>query len=402
MENFNVDNLFAAFTSDASLAILLIMIGAFLLGWLAGWLSRSGKIKSLRKQIKDKETTFQEEQAKMEAMHQELNKKEANYKTLLLELDEAKTKIQLTEADRQQLQTDLNEVIDQHRKLKTTNQAYADTIDDLNKQLKEVSTNAVTLGNSAQKNEDVAELQQLYNSTRNQIANLELKLNRLEADNQRLQNSLGILSASTKSNELAASSLDAQNILMQSSNKSVLSERLEVVESPKIDKDDLTLINGIGPFIEKKLNDIGVYTYNNIAQWTAEDIERITAQIQFFPGRIQQDNWVGQAAALLQKKLKGEAINQNAITNLPNDPRDLKIIEGIGPKTEELLKENGITNWIELSRTDVEHLRAILRSKGSPFSILDPTTWPEQARLAANAEWERLKQYQDYLIGGRG
>ncbi|NJK83224.1 MAG: hypothetical protein HC912_04830 [Saprospiraceae bacterium] len=88
--------------------------------------------------------------------------------------------------------------------------------------------------------------------------------------------------------------------------------------------------------------------------------------------------------------------------NLPNDPRDLKVIEGIGPKTEEILKEHGISNWIELSKTDVEHLRAILRSKGAPFSILDPTTWPEQARLAANAEWERLKQYQDYLIGGRG
>ncbi|NJK83228.1 MAG: hypothetical protein HC912_04850 [Saprospiraceae bacterium] len=49
MENFNVNNLFTAFTSDESLALLLIMIGAFLLGWLAGWLSRSGKIKALKK-----------------------------------------------------------------------------------------------------------------------------------------------------------------------------------------------------------------------------------------------------------------------------------------------------------------------------------------------------------------
>jgi predicted flap endonuclease-1-like 5' DNA nuclease len=402
MENFNMNDLFSAFTSDASLAILLIMIGAFLLGWLAGWLSRSGKIKSLQKQLKAKDITLQEEQAKMETLHQELNKKETDYKILLLELDEAKTKQQLLETDRQQLQMDLNQMIDQHRKLKTSNQAYADTIDDLNKQLKEVNTQAIVLGSSAQKSEDMLELQQLYNSTRNKIASLELKLDRLELDNQRLQNTLGTLSASTKNNDLASPSLDAQNVLMQPSTKNVLSGRLEVAASTVNSKDDLTLINGIGPFIEKKLNDIGFYTYNDVARWTTEDIERITAQIQFFPGRIQQDNWVGQAAALLQRKNEGELTKQNIPTNSPNDPRDLKIIEGIGPKTEELLKENAITNWIELSKTDVEHLRAILRSKGAPFSILDPTTWPEQARLAANAEWERLKQYQDYLIGGRG
>ncbi len=402
MENFNMNDLFSAFTSDASLAILLIMIGAFLLGWLAGWLSRSGKIKSLQKQLKAKDITLQEEQAKMETLHQELNKKETDYKILLLELDEAKTKQQLLETDRQQLQMDLNQMIDQHRKLKTSNQAYADTIDDLNKQLKEVNTQAIALGSSAQKSEDMLELQQLYNSTRNKIASLELKLDRLELDNQRLQNTLGTLSASTKNNDLASPSLDAQNVLMQPSTKNVLSGRLEVAASTVNSKDDLTLINGIGPFIEKKLNDIGFYTYNDVARWTTEDIERITAQIQFFPGRIQQDNWVGQAAALLQRKNEGELTKQNIPTNSPNDPRDLKIIEGIGPKTEELLKENAITNWIELSKTDVEHLRAILRSKGAPFSILDPTTWPEQARLAANAEWERLKQYQDYLIGGRG
>ncbi len=402
MENFKLDNLFTAFTSDASLAILLIMIGAFLLGWLAGWLSRSGKIKSLQKQLKAKEMTLQEEQAKMETLHQELNKKEAAYQTLLLELDEAKTKQQSLETDRQQLQVDLNQVIDQHRKLKTSNQAYADTIDDLNKQLKEVNNQAIAMGSSTQKNEELIELQQLYNSTRNKIASLELKLDRLELDNQRLQSTIGTFSASTKNNDLAAPSLDAQNVLLQPSTKNILSERLDVTAPVNMNKDDLTLINGIGPFIEKKLNDIGVYTYNHVAQWTAEDIERITTQIQFFPGRIAQDRWVAQAATLLQRKNEEGLIEQNRPTNLSNDPRDLKIIEGIGPKTEELLKENGITNWIELSKIEVEHLRAILRSKGAPFSILDPTTWPEQARLAANAEWERLKQYQDYLIGGRG
>ncbi len=65
------------------------------------------------------------------------------------------------------------------------------------------------------------------------------------------------------------------------------------------DKDDLKLIGGIGPFIEKKLNGIGIYTFSQISKFTKQDIEDVTDLIKFFPGRIERDNWVKQA-----KKLK--------------------------------------------------------------------------------------------------
>lgn len=68
------------------------------------------------------------------------------------------------------------------------------------------------------------------------------------------------------------------------------------------DKDDLTKINGIGSFIEEKLNSIGIYTYNQISNINNTDIETITDLIQFFPGRIQRDNWKGQAQKLLDEK----------------------------------------------------------------------------------------------------
>jgi len=59
------------------------------------------------------------------------------------------------------------------------------------------------------------------------------------------------------------------------------------------------LIAGIGPFIENKLNDIGIYTFEQITQLDDELIGYITEAIQFFPGRIQRDDWVGQAKKLL-------------------------------------------------------------------------------------------------------
>ena len=66
-------------------------------------------------------------------------------------------------------------------------------------------------------------------------------------------------------------------------------------------KDDLKLISGVGPFIEKKLNSIGIYTFDQISKFTKEDIDTVTALIQFFPGRIERDKWTKQASSLKNK-----------------------------------------------------------------------------------------------------
>lgn len=66
--------------------------------------------------------------------------------------------------------------------------------------------------------------------------------------------------------------------------------------------DDLKEIVGVGPFLEEKLHAIGIYTFRQIANFTSEDVERITDIIEFFPGRIERDNWVGQAAELKGRK----------------------------------------------------------------------------------------------------
>lgn len=63
-------------------------------------------------------------------------------------------------------------------------------------------------------------------------------------------------------------------------------------------KDDLTEINGIGPYIEQRLNEIGICNYDQISKLTPADIRTVTELIDFFPGRIERDNWVAQAAAL--------------------------------------------------------------------------------------------------------
>ena len=63
-------------------------------------------------------------------------------------------------------------------------------------------------------------------------------------------------------------------------------------------KDDLKNIKGIGPFLEQKLNALGIYTYEQISNMTPDLEDQVNEAIEFFPGRIKRDNWVKQAKDL--------------------------------------------------------------------------------------------------------
>lgn len=80
---------------------------------------------------------------------------------------------------------------------------------------------------------------------------------------------------------------------------------------------------------------------------------------------------------------------------------DLKKIEGIGPKIASLLVDGGIGTFTDLSKASVDQIKTILNAAGPNYAVHDPSTWGEQAQLAANDEWDKLKALQDKLKGGR-
>jgi predicted flap endonuclease-1-like 5' DNA nuclease len=61
--------------------------------------------------------------------------------------------------------------------------------------------------------------------------------------------------------------------------------------------DDLTQIKGLGPKAAAKLSENGVTSLAQIANWTADDVARMDDMING-RGRIERDDWVGQAKAL--------------------------------------------------------------------------------------------------------
>ena len=82
------------------------------------------------------------------------------------------------------------------------------------------------------------------------------------------------------------------------------------------------------------------------------------------------------------------------------EPQDLTKVEGIGPKTAEALVAKGITSFAELAETSADQIKEILAEASSSLVHLDPTSWPKQAKMAADGQWDELKEWQDSVKGG--
>ncbi len=80
---------------------------------------------------------------------------------------------------------------------------------------------------------------------------------------------------------------------------------------------------------------------------------------------------------------------------------DLKIVEGIGPKIEEILHEAGIDSYAALAAKSADEIREILLAQGSRYKMFDPETWPEQSQLAADGKMDELETLKKSLNAGR-
>lgn len=79
---------------------------------------------------------------------------------------------------------------------------------------------------------------------------------------------------------------------------------------------------------------------------------------------------------------------------------DLTIVEGIGPKINELFNNAGIKTFVQLAAATVPQMRKFLDDGGSRFRIANPSTWAQQAALAAENKWDELKKLQYKLSAG--
>lgn len=192
----------------------------------------------------------------------------------------------------------------------------------------------------------------------------------------------------------------------------------------KLKTNNLQIIEGIGPKMEEVLKENGIDSWSELAAKSPEELRAILNKYGDSYKIIDPSSWSAQAKmaadgdfnglVLLQKDLDGGVatgtssdskleklmIKLGIIKSYKQD--DLKIVEGIGPKIEELLHNAGIKTWKALSETSSTSIKEILTAAGPNFQLADPETWPKQAELADAGKWAELEEYQSFLQGGKG
>ena len=103
--------------------------------------------------------------------------------------------------------------------------------------------------------------------------------------------------------------------------------------------------------------------------------------------------------ALTKEKTTPDMMKQAPDANKPSRLDDLTRIEGIGPKIQAILQEEGISSFSQLAESTPESITEILRKAGIRLASAD--SWPEQAKLAADGKMDELNDLQDSLKGGR-
>ena len=174
----------------------------------------------------------------------------------------------------------------------------------------------------------------------------------------------------------------------------------EVTSAAASVSDDLTRIEGIGPEVAAVLVASGISTYTDLASMSAEQIHLLLGgdsaahDASTWPGQAQMAA-AGQWDDLLAwqgQQDRGQAAHA---------ADDLKLIEGIGPKIEEILNAAGITSYVHLAGVTSQQVADLLLAAGNQYAAHDPATWPNQAQMAAEGRWEELRAWQAELDGGR-
>lgn len=127
------------------------------------------------------------------------------------------------------------------------------------------------------------------------------KIERLEHDYETklASASAAISSASTQFNNQVNTAFNTSET--QATPSAPATAPVGLLSTEPTDKDDLKRVSGIGPVFEGVLNSLGVYKFEQIANFDEENIQWVAEHIETFPDRIYTDRWVEQAAELAKE-----------------------------------------------------------------------------------------------------
>ena len=165
--------------------------------------------------------------------------------------------------------------------------------------------------------------------------------------------------------------------------------------------DDLTLINGIDEFTQKKLNSLGVFSYEQLSRMDSTSAKEVNDALEMLPGKVIEMDWTKQAITMLE--LRGVDKASSSIIEDESDEvfadlsaaqikwaqigkagdrksDDLTQIKGVDAETQKKLKVLGIRTYEQLSRMDAETAEAVNGALGMMPGRVSKMMWAQQAK----------------------
>ncbi len=289
------------------------------------------------------------------------------------------------------------------------------TIEDLSKQLAQAS-NTITETNGQLRAKE-SELSDHIVA----IDKLKLDLDTSSAENGQLEAELKSMSTLPAQIESLTEENERLKALLKKQQEAAPLTVASSSGKKKTKKDDLKIIEGIGPKTADLLKANGIDSLKKLSKCSEKELRKILSDGGDRFKLLNPGTWAKQAKLATDGKwdelqeyqdyLIGgvepttapdpfDRQSAKAAMGKPIKQDDLTIIEGIGPKISGLIKKDGIKTWRELSKVKAKHIKGILDNAGPKYQMHNPSTWPKQAKLAADGKWKKLKDYQDILIGG--
>ena len=319
-------DLFTSMDTEDSIVVLVFLGVSFFIGLLFGAWVRVGKIKRLKRELVEKNLGAKSLRTQYDSLVEQFEKKEEDLKIAETRTNEAAEDIIRLTNERNHFQTELKSAREEMERLQEENLNYVNRI----KGGIITDTNTVVDTSSSDDNGLSNSINVIDEVQNDRLSLIEEKLEKLVLENLSLKVEMGNLERATGvstgiDTETAEEVLDLSDVqndeIPNTFDEEVLEEDFgemspqergerakakiglllgeKIPEANVSEKDDLKKIEGIGPFIEMRLNDIGIFTFEQVSMLNEESISLITDAIQFFPGRIEKDDWVGQAASYM-------------------------------------------------------------------------------------------------------
>ena len=305
-----------------------LLAGALLIGVITGWVVRG------RKSSGEKAAINQGWQEQLEAQRQEHERLLDQNKSLM----DQNSQYQASNKDSKMRASELSEALKEaferrdelQRQIKDIRNNLESTVEERDQLQSEVNSRSETPHSEAEQiraqDETIARLRKELVGWQERVPPLVERFRVRNDEAQRLEEELAKVTSQLRALEETVGSDDTR---VEPVDPNALGETLDASNDPvdddidvdedfsysaedddideSVQRDNLKKIKGVGPAIEKTLNEMGIVRFQQIADLSEYDIDRVAQRLKGFRSRIYREDWIGQARDYLDQKLGGSA-----------------------------------------------------------------------------------------------